>query len=142
MRRIIISIIAIGFLASCQGDTHAQSGDAGANVTYNNASTSIDSPVNPQDSPAVANRGLEPPQDTLKPKSIQIMQAEAFLMERLDDESTANEVRVYIEKDQKVSAVRTLSKATDMALPEAKAFVDSLEVLMGTAEVEPSPKKK
>ena len=130
----------------CNKDSNAQgTDDAKGEITLTEASaTVIDSPQPEQKKPIVSAEkprtvAATPPQDTLRPKSIQMIKADAYLKNTVQDEASASQIRTYLEQDEKVSAVRAVSKMTKLELPEAKAFIDSLDVLMGTDKVTKSP---
>jgi hypothetical protein len=164
MTRLIILLLTLGLLAACKGDSHAQQTDStmGERVQMADAATAVDSPISDPDSQPkaepVPDSDLESmparnvsvrssssdgePQDTLKPKSVQMKKANDFLRKHIKDESVAKEIQIFLEEDEKVSAVRKVSEVTSLGLPEAKAFVDSLDVLMGTDKVNITPRAK
>lgn len=153
MIRIIALSIVLAFLTACQNDRNAKGPDSkNSEIRVSEAATAIDSPgLPPKPVKAVKDEAKpqfektvamveEPPQDTLRTKSIKQKVADNFLKKHVQDESIAKQVKVYLEQDEKVSAVRTVSKSTKLELPEAKAFIDSLEVLMGTDKLNVSPR--
>lgn len=160
MTRIIILLLTLGLLAACKGDSHAQqTGSAVDNqVQMADAATAVDSPISAPEAQPEPELTPEPkptnvvsvrstssdvvPQDSLKPKSIQAKKVNDFLGKHIKDQATAKEIQVYLQQDEKVSAVRKVSEVTSLGLPEAKAFVDSLDSLMGTDKVKVSPRAK
>ena len=130
----------------CHKDSNAQgTEDASNELALTEASAAVIDSPQPEPTKPVAGAekprkaSVTPPQDTLRPKSVQMRQADAFLMKTVKDEASARQIREYLEQDEKVSAVRAVSKMTKLELPEAKAFIDSLDVLMGTDKVTKRP---
>jgi ribosomal protein L7/L12 len=158
MTRLIIITLTLGLLTACKGEGQAKDTSAinKEPLQMTDAATAVDSPIPaliseaepkpvPKPAPVAEVRAVKSdtePQDTLRPKSIRLKRAKDYLRMHIEDESTAKEIQVYLEQDEKVSAVRKVSEVTSLDLPEAKAFVDSLDVLMGTNKIKISPRSR
>lgn len=125
----------------CSGDTQAQaSGDA---EVQEGTPKSIDTRAASASVETIAQVGtvlpdtprVDPvPKEVMAPKGVNQVQVDSYLSSQVQDQDVANQIKDYLKNDQKVSAVRVVNKMAGLDLPEAKAFVDTLEVLMGTSK--------